>query len=1760
MILKRLALLHSILDIYPPETKVKQQSNFGKGLTHFCLLSTVALICLCFFPTNARAQITNVADDTIPPIPGAGHDYIHMLSETVNPANGTVSLKITMPTPKGRGISLPFSLTYNSGAALHFAAWAPDQAGFAEQVTPPTGGWGTSLPYLSFGQTQYSFPYGDGLPGSPAETCFFTTGYMFYDALGGHALNLAAMSPPPFINGSNGYCWLMNQASNGQIPAFTPENSGSDSQVEATFPQPCAQANYTVVATPTTCTSAQAEVDVFDGAGTIYYFGSSGVMPTNWIGSSDSFAFWPTKMEDRNGNIINFSVPNGGLAVTDTAGRTLVTMNNPNPGALVFAPTVITAGGLTYDLTYQTQPAPTFSLVGSQEELPTSVPTGITCGINFLPTATAPDVVHTISLPNSQTYTFSYDATYGLLSEIQYPDGGWVKYTWKLSDTFSEDAIFTGLYNNLAVQQGCNMLYKTPVVATRQVSFNGSSVALTQSFTYNTNWNTGSTDNYWTTKTTTVQTTDAVRGLTSQTIYTYSPVGQNPIPGFQGQGINASLIAVEKQVQYFNWGNTSTPIRQSLKQWFDQFNMKSQETLLDNSQASEVTYQYGFGGAVTQKNEYDYGSGAPGNLLRETVNNYQTFPANPRFPLNTPGFPATVSTLQTFPCQSIVYNGAGTRVAETDVEYDGGTSICGASGSASTVSASVPTGTHDETYYGPGLTTPRGNATTVTKQCFPSCTNAVTSYSYNETGQIVSKTDPCGNATCGDMTGPNSTNHTTSYSYLDNYSGCGGSAPPSGNTNAYLTKITDTFSHTQGFCYGYIDGQLRGATDPNSETTTYVYSDSLDRLTTTKYPDGGQTTFAYNDTHPTPSVTTTQAMGSAMSLTKIATRDGMGHTTTAQITSDPVGTDTTFTIFDGMGKPYQVYNPTRCSPATTSCGESTWGYSTFTVDALGRTTLVTNPDASTVQTSYTGRATEVSDEGNGTKSVQRISQADGLGRLVVVCEVSSTTLSVGTSGTPSACGQDISGTGFPTSYGYDPLGNLLSVSQGGLNPRSFAYDSLSRLTSSTNPESGQNSFAYDANGNLASKTAPKPNQTSASVTVATSFQYDSLNRRMTQSYNDGTTPTAQFWYDTCPVSGCPSGVTLTNAVGRLVESYTSNTGTFESYDPIGRVANEWQCTPQNCGSSYFPLIYGYDLIGDLTSSTNGFGVTISNSYNQVGELTTVASSLSDTTSHPGTLFSGGRYGPNGQLTGVTVWGGTPNPLNLNSHWMTELRVYNSRLRLTTLRDNAAYEPRNRIPIEYDLTVSYAPNGDVLSSTDTMNGSWTFTYDDFNRLASATDTTSSSAYTDIYDRYGNRWDQYLGGLCTAGTSFCVTFDANNHVNNGSLIYDAAGNVTADAKHHYAFDAENRLISVDAGTTASYIYDAQGNRVRKTTPVASLDYLYDLSNRPFVEVTVPASGAGTWDRSEVFADRRHLATYTGGATGATYNNFADGLGTERMRTTYAGVICETMTNLPFGDGQTTTGTCGDPSPLHFTGKEHDLESGLDNFGARYNSSSLGRFMSADPKPVFRKLLANPQDLNLYLYAVNNPLRYVDPDGKDWLDALKAAVNTLSFKVSVGFGLASKEVVGGTGAGVSVGYKAVLDINKHEPSLTAERGVQVEGELGGHKLSAGPVGDTKLLSYNTDTKTWKGIEKEQDSFNGAAAHTEGSSKGDFTLYGQEGTVPVPVADVPIPLTVGIDVSVDAKEVTEAFWKDNTPAPPPPPAPLPPQPATCAPNSSCP
>jgi RHS repeat-associated protein len=107
--------------------------------------------------------------------------------------------------------------------------------------------------------------------------------------------------------------------------------------------------------------------------------------------------------------------------------------------------------------------------------------------------------------------------------------------------------------------------------------------------------------------------------------------------------------------------------------------------------------------------------------------------------------------------------------------------------------------------------------------------------------------------------------------------------------------------------------------------------------------------------------------------------------------------------------------------------------------------------------------------------------------------------------------------------------------------------------------------------------------------------------------------------------------------------------------------------------------------------------------------------------------------------------------------------------------------------------------------------------------------------------------------------------------------------------------------------------------------------------------------------------------------------DHLGSSRLMTSVNGYPVWQATFLPFGQ-EWTPEASGPPSPNHFkfTGKERDTESNLDFFGARYFTSNNGRFMSPDA-PFVDQHVDDAQSWNLYAYARNNPLIYIDPTGE-------------------------------------------------------------------------------------------------------------------------------------------------------------------------------------
>lgn len=128
----------------------------------------------------------------------------------------------------------------------------------------------------------------------------------------------------------------------------------------------------------------------------------------------------------------------------------------------------------------------------------------------------------------------------------------------------------------------------------------------------------------------------------------------------------------------------------------------------------------------------------------------------------------------------------------------------------------------------------------------------------------------------------------------------------------------------------------------------------------------------------------------------------------------------------------------------------------------------------------------------------------------------------------------------------------------------------------------------------------------------------------------------------------------------------------------------------------------------------------------------------------------------------------------------------------------------------------------------------------------------------------------GGSCYPFSTSCQ--GTNNRL--AAYSYDAAGNVIYDGTHHYLYDALGRLLSVDNGSTASYVYNENGQRVRKNTSSGWTDYFYGIDGNVESEWN-----GSSWPNQYVYDGARLLAIYTNGTTGFIH---ADHLGSTRLVT--------------------------------------------------------------------------------------------------------------------------------------------------------------------------------------------------------------------------------------------------------------------------------------
>lgn len=912
----------------------------------------------------------------------------------------------------------------------------------------------------------------------------------------------------------------------------------------------------------------------------------------------------------------------------------------------------------------------------------------------------------------------------------------------------------------------------------------------------------------------------------------------------------------------------------------------TQITVLDQYGSVECKHVYSFNsfGLPTETDDYDYGSGAPGALLRKITTTYATLGNS----IN--GLPKTVT----------VYN-ATTQVAQTNYNYDE-TGVITTSGTPQHTSVSGS----------------RGNLTSVN---YP-VSGLTRHFTYYDTGTLNTTTDVNGAVT------------TMNYSS----GSCG---------NSFPTSVSEPLSMLRSMAWNCTGGVLTSLTDENNKVTSTSYNDpNFWRPASVNLPDGGQTSWTYNS--PT-SITTTTKMNSTQNIVSTTLLDGLGRTSQTQLNSDPQGVNYTVTTYDALGRTYQAYNPTRCNPPTTNCGESTWGKTTFRYDALSRPTSVTEQDGSVASASYSGNTTTLTDEAGKKRQLQ----FDALGRTSQITE-------------------DPGGLGYVTTYGFDALNNLSSVLQNGSRNRTFTYDALSRLTSETNPESGTVTYGYDASGHAGDLTS----RTDAR-NITTTYSYDAIHRLTQKSYSD-TTPTTSFIYDTASVDG----FTLTNPVGRLVKASTGGsfpTAAYYYYDAMGRVQRLGQCVYiNNCGTSA-PTLWvetnSYDMMGNLTSYTDANGVTFTQSFDGAARPSQLTSSWVDST-HPASIATADStlgYYPPGALRKVALGNGLTATTSYNNRLQPcRINVNSTATALSQCTD--AVPGGNLLDLNYAYNAGSADNGNLASwsASGQQSFSRSYSYDSFNRLStlsSPSDPTGCTGLTWTYDAWGNRSDQTVtGGTCN---TFHQAMNAKNQIVAGS--YDAAGNLLFDGFHSYSYDAENRIQNVDGGNTGLYVYDAAGQRVAKAAGSVTTFYIYGSDG----QVVSERDAHNNWIQTYIHFGAQPVALYRNSNSGFLH---ADHLGTTRLVTLADKSVYDSMDFLPFGEQ-----IAGGSATTHkFTGLERDAESSLDHTQFRQYSSSLGRWMHPDPAGLAAVDPNNPQSWNRYAYVLNNPVNFIDPLGLTVCDA--------------------------------------------------------------------------------------------------------------------------------------------------------------------------------
>jgi RHS repeat-associated protein len=795
-----------------------------------------------------------------------------------------------------------------------------------------------------------------------------------------------------------------------------------------------------------------------------------------------------------------------------------------------------------------------------------------------------------------------------------------------------------------------------------------------------------------------------------------------------------------------------------------------------------------------------------------------------------------------------------------------------------------------------------------------------------------------------------------------------------------LTK-TETDTTTQSAPY---------ATAGQTRTWTYGWNGN-GRLLSVNGPKGldvnGKddiTTFAYDTAGNL--LTAANGLGHQTQFTDYDANGRPGKMT------DPNGIDTLF-AYDALGRLTSV---TVKSPVSASDDRLT----TLDYDVEGRVTGITSPGTQKISIDYdlAGRVIAIRDAsgdrilftrdpmGNvtaeavkrpdGTRARAITRTFDGLGRLLT----------------------ETLGPNRTTTLAYDSLDNVTSITSARSFVTTQAFDPLNRLISSVAPDTGDSRIGYDLFDRSKSFTDPHSVQTffvrngfgevirEVSPDRGTSIHYydaagdliasvdgrgqridlvrDALGRILSKTpVGRPASEVITYGYDT-------DGAGVANGIGRLLSVQDGTGKTQLRYDFRGNLLAKRMKTGALASAS---LAYTYDIADRIQSITYPSGRIVTYAHDQLGRATSVTT-RANAAAPAVTLVSGITYEPLGSMLAATYGNG----LSLSQSWGNDARLASKRLYPTAGGADLS-----------SLTYSYDNDDNIVSIADGVDPARTITYgyDPVDRLTRSDLASGSIRRQDfIHDTNGNRIrvEQRTNpaDITPVSTATYTLTPGTNQLasvadpaGTRTIAYDGRGNTIGETRPGetitVGYDGYGRLTRYQTAGSAALLNDYNGldERVSSGTSADMRRFVYDSDGRLMGEYGTSAADVKAetiWLSPEVESAQQPfggddgvggyapLAVATGG--GNLYWVHGNHLGVPIVVT----------------DGTGNPATPSGYTRIGFPGQTQTL---ADLYYNRYRDydPTTGRYIQADP-------IGLAGGGNPYLYANANPLKYVDPDGRN------------------------------------------------------------------------------------------------------------------------------------------------------------------------------------